>query len=276
MASSSTPSVRDHASGRLKRAASTLAEDTQSLVSEIKKAFTMVKNIAVDLEREKESTKVKELETLAVQLSESCDNCIRHASAIHTVGNEYQPTSEFTDFKKLLDEQFMKLKAMPSQNDRLIRQFQEAVWNVHHKGQPMPGEEEEDIVMTSTQSNLLNVKCPLSGKMITDLAEPVRRCCTVLSFVGHPFQSKVFAITIFLLCSMDCKHIYEKEAVIAYLPQNGNKKQCCIAGCPKFLQAHRLVCDPFLLTEIDELRSMNQQTEQAQNVEDFTGLDDED
>ncbi|CAL1373347.1 unnamed protein product [Linum trigynum] len=248
MASSSTPSVRDHASGRLKRAASTLAEDTQSLVSEIKKAFTMVKNIAVDLEREKEST--KELETLAVQLSESCDNCIRHASAIHTVGNEYQPTSEFTDFKKLLDEQFMKLKAMPSQNDRLIRQFQEAVWNVHHKGQPMPGEEEEDIVMTSTQSNLLNVKCPLSGKMITDLAEPVR--------------------------SMDCKHIYEKEAVIAYLPRNGNKKQCCIAGCPKFLQAHRLVCDPFLLTEIDELRSMNQQTEQAQNVEDFTGLDDED
>ncbi|CAI0440948.1 unnamed protein product [Linum tenue] len=250
MASSSTPPVRDNASGRLKRAASTLAGDTQTLVSDIKKAFTMVKNIAVDLEREKESAQIKELETLAVQLSESCDDCICRASAIHNVGNEYQPTPEFTDFKKLLDEQFMKLKAMPSQHNRLIRQFHEAVWNVHHENQPMPGEEEEDIVMTSTQSNLLNVKCPLSGKMITDLAEPVR--------------------------SMDCKHIYEKQAVMAYLPRNGTQKRCCIAGCPKVLQAQKLVCDPFLLAEIEELRSINQQTEQAQNVEDFTGLDDED
>jgi len=47
--------------------------------------------------------------------------------------------------------------------------------NVHHAGQPMPGEEQEDIVMTTTQSNLLNVTCPLSGKPVTELAEPVRR-----------------------------------------------------------------------------------------------------
>lgn len=39
----------------------------------------------------------------------------------------------------------------------------------------MPGEEQEDIVMTSTQCNLLNVTCPLSGKPVTELAEPVRR-----------------------------------------------------------------------------------------------------
>ena len=46
---------------------------------------------------------------------------------------------------------------------------------VHHAGQPMPGEEQDDIVMTSTQCNLLNVTCPLSGKPVTELAEPVRR-----------------------------------------------------------------------------------------------------
>lgn len=39
----------------------------------------------------------------------------------------------------------------------------------------MPGEEQEDIVMTSTQSNILNIKCPLTGKHVTELAEPVRR-----------------------------------------------------------------------------------------------------
>lgn len=39
----------------------------------------------------------------------------------------------------------------------------------------MPGEENDDIVMTGTQSNILNFKCPLSGKPITELQEPVRR-----------------------------------------------------------------------------------------------------
>lgn len=39
----------------------------------------------------------------------------------------------------------------------------------------MPGEEQEDIVMTSTQCNLLNITCPLSGKPVTELAEPIRR-----------------------------------------------------------------------------------------------------
>jgi hypothetical protein len=39
----------------------------------------------------------------------------------------------------------------------------------------MPGEEQDDIVMTSTQCNLLNITCPLSGKPVVDLAEPVRR-----------------------------------------------------------------------------------------------------
>lgn len=40
----------------------------------------------------------------------------------------------------------------------------------------MPGDDEEDIVMTSTQCPLLNMTCPLSGKPVTELADPVRRC----------------------------------------------------------------------------------------------------
>lgn len=39
----------------------------------------------------------------------------------------------------------------------------------------MPGEEEEDIVMTSTQCNLLNTTCPLTGKPVFELADPIRR-----------------------------------------------------------------------------------------------------
>jgi len=39
----------------------------------------------------------------------------------------------------------------------------------------MPGDDDEDIVMTSTQCPLLNMTCPLSGKPVTELADPVRR-----------------------------------------------------------------------------------------------------
>ncbi|CAK7323951.1 unnamed protein product [Dovyalis caffra] len=46
----------------------------------------------------------------------------------------------------------------------------------------MPGEEQEDIVMTSTQSTILNITCPLSGKPITELAEPVCGYCFSLQY----------------------------------------------------------------------------------------------
>ncbi|CAN1169426.1 E3 SUMO-protein ligase MMS21 [Linum perenne] len=260
-----TGPVQDPVVGRIKRLASVISSDNNTLVADMRKAFNTIKDIAVELEKENQSTQVKELESVATQISESCDNCIRLTSAVNTVGDKYQPTTEYTDFKKLLDEEFKKLLNTPSQNDRLMRQFRESIW-------PMPGEEQEDIIMTSTQSNLLNEKCPITGKMITELAEPVR--------------------------SVDCKHIYEKEAVMAYIHRNSNKK-CCVAGkakrttqlrtydysvltrakldifsfvtgCPKFLEAQKLVCDPFLLADIDELRSRNRGNELDQLIEDFT------
>lgn len=49
----------------------------------------------------------------------------------------------------------------------------------------MPGDEQEDIVMTSTQCNLLNVTCPLSGKPVTELSEPVRRYGEHFSSVSY-------------------------------------------------------------------------------------------
>ncbi|KAG6483758.1 hypothetical protein ZIOFF_060415 [Zingiber officinale] len=40
-------------------------------------------------------------------------------------------------------------------------------------------EEQEDIVIISTQNNLLNMKCPLTGKPVIELQNPV--CCYILS-----------------------------------------------------------------------------------------------
>ncbi|KAK6134594.1 hypothetical protein DH2020_031653 [Rehmannia glutinosa] len=258
MASTSAP--RNNAAyGRITSAASTLYSDNQTLIAEIRKATIMMKEVAVDFERDNKSEEiigimnVKELEDGLLELVKASDECTRLSNAIQSVGNEYQPGDGLTNFSKLFDDKIGRLKAdssSVSQNHPWLRQFREAIWNVHHAGQPMPGEEQEDIVMTSTECNLLNTKCPLTGKPVTELAEPVR--------------------------SMDCKHIYEKKPIMQHIRSKVAQGRCPVAGCPKKLQADRVVCDPLLLIEIDELRSMGKQHARDDVIEDFTQLDEED
>ncbi|XP_009791459.1 E3 SUMO-protein ligase MMS21 [Nicotiana sylvestris] len=241
------------AAGRIRSHTSAIYSDNQSLIREIRKAVTMMKDIAVDLERDERTEMVKDLEAGVIQLLEASDECMHLSEAIQSIGDELEPGPEPTNFKKKFDEEIAKSKARSSssaQSQPLLRQFREAVWHVHHAGQPMPGEEQEDIVMTSMQCNLLNVTCPLSGKPVTELVDPVR--------------------------SMDCKHIYEKKAILQFIKSKTSRGQCPVAGCPKVLQAQRVLCDPFLLIEIDEVRSMSKQNAGPDAIEDFTTLDEED
>ncbi|KAJ4726369.1 E3 SUMO-protein ligase MMS21 [Melia azedarach] len=248
---SASGSRHEGVTGRIRNAATTLHNDNISLVGEIRRALGLMKEIAVDLEKANQSQMVKKLEDAAIQLVEAYAYCTHHSSAIESIGNSYQPGPELTDFKKLLEDEAVQFKATSTsdpQKDPHIRQFREAVWNVHHAGEPMPGEEQEDIIMTSTQCNLLNITCPLSGKPITELAEPVR--------------------------SVECKHIYDKEVIMAYIKSKNANARCPVAGCPKKLQASKVVCDTLLLVEIDEMRRMSKQSARTDVIEDFTALDD--
>ncbi|XP_030932217.1 E3 SUMO-protein ligase MMS21 [Quercus robur] len=250
MASTSASRSSGGVSGRIRTAASTLYSDNQSLIAEIRKALNMMKEVAIDLERDNQSQMVKEIENAAVELSGKYEQSTHFSTAIHSVADRYQLGPELTNFKKLFDDEIVNLKANSSsvpENHPIIRQFREAIWNVHHAGQPMPGEEQEDIVMTTTQSNLLNVTCPLSGKPVTELAEPVR--------------------------SVECKHVYEKKVVMVYI--RSNARQCPVAGCPKILRADKIVCDPLLLIEIEEMRAMSKQSAPTSEIEDCTALDEE-
>lgn len=49
-----------------------------------------------------------------------------------------------------------------------------------------------------------------------------------------------------------------------------------LSGCPKILKAQRVLCDPFLLIEIDEVLSMSKQNARPDAIEDFTALDEDD
>ncbi|KAF7822680.1 putative exonuclease domain-containing protein [Senna tora] len=208
----------------------------EEVMQDTRRVIGLMKEIAVDLEKDMQSDMVKNLEDSVAELLDVSEDFAHFSSAVQSVADKYQPGEELTDFKKLFEDETSKFKANASSDPRkhpLMRQFKEAVWNVHHEGQPMPGEEQEDIIMTHTQCNILNIKCPLTGKPVTELAEPVR--------------------------SMECRHIYEKKPIMQYIKSKNT--QCPISGCPKILQADKVMRDPLLLVEIDELRKMNKETD---------------
>uniref|UniRef100_A0A0E0HIG0 SP-RING-type domain-containing protein n=1 Tax=Oryza nivara TaxID=4536 RepID=A0A0E0HIG0_ORYNI len=185
---------------------------------------------------------VKQLEAAALELVASCEDCTCYADAIRKVPGAYQPSNQMTDFEKLIEAEVNKVKGNSStsvENHLLIRQFREAVWNVHHAGQPMPGDEQEDVLMTSTQTSILNVTCPLTGKPN--------------QFDGRPF--------------VRCLIVY-------FLFTDAHFRLYVQPGCPRVLQVGRVTCDSLLQVEIDELRSSGPSAPDAENIEDLT--DDED
>lgn len=110
---------------------------------------------------------------------------------------------------------------------------------------------------------------------------------------------KFLLFVISLVYSMECKHIYEKKAILDYIPKNAQARcpmsgiQCTLvwnfnsvcqcnrwlffflSGCPKNLRVEKVVHDPLLVAEIEEMRSMSEQFARTNVVEDFTELDEE-
>jgi len=233
---------------------SSLEASNHSLIADVRNSLVTIKMIAEDLERDNRSDMVKQLDGATLQLVSVSDDIVRLSSALQSIGREYSSSNEATDFKKLFDEHISKLEAdSPSvpENHVFYKQFKEAVWRVHHGNELMPGEAQEEIIMTSSQCNLVNMTCPLSGKPVTELEDPVR--------------------------SMECKHIYEKQAVMHHIRMNPKRRgcKCAAAGCPKMLTAESLVCDPLLRIEIDELRLRGKRSTQAQIVADCTEIDED-
>ncbi|XP_066363671.1 E3 SUMO-protein ligase MMS21-like [Miscanthus floridulus] len=237
---------------KLVNTAEVASSDAQTLVADMRKAISTMKSLAVDFERDGKSDKVKKLEEMVLEMVASYEDCAAMAQAIKAVPGVYQPSDQPTDFKTLIEVEVSKIKGASSasqQNHPLFRQFRETVWNVHHAGQPMPGEEQEDIVMTSTQMSILNVTCPLTGKPVIELIDPVR--------------------------CVDCKHIYEKDPLMQYI-RTKKPPQCPIAGCPRVLERGKVICDPLLRIEIEELRSSETGAPNATNIDDLTDLIDDD
>ncbi|KAL6848938.1 hypothetical protein ACP4OV_021521 [Aristida adscensionis] len=240
------------AASKLTNAAEISSSDAQTLIAEMRKAFGTMKSLAVCYERDGSSDKVKELEEMVLEMVASYEDCVAFAEALKEVPRAYQPTDEPTDFKRLIDTEVNKIKQAHRHRDRTTPSFgslEKLFGNVNHAGEPMPGEEQEDVVMTSTQTNILNLKWPVTQKPLTELENPVR--------------------------SVVCRHIYEQGPILHYI-RTQKPPKCPIGGCFGILQVGKVVCDPLLRVDIEELRSSEPTAPNATNIEDFTDLPDDD
>ncbi|XP_078165026.1 RING/U-box superfamily protein isoform X1 [Carex rostrata] len=251
MASAATSRPSNSAGSRIATAASTISSDNETLMADIRKSLNIFKSVGIDLEKQGETDKVKKLDEVVLELLGKFDECALFSGALQSINNNYQSSDQPTDFRKVLEDGVAKLKASSQsgpESDRLYRQFKEAIWNVHHAGEPMPGDEQEDLVMTSTQVNVLNINCPLTGKPVVDLVNPVR--------------------------CMECKHIYERDPIMHYIRRQKPQPRCPVAGCPKILQVGKVFCDPLLRGDLEELCLAETAANRHHVVEDFTELDD--
>ncbi|BFI31934.1 E3 SUMO-protein ligase NSE2 [Marchantia polymorpha subsp. ruderalis] len=92
-------------------------------------------------------------------------------------------------------------------------------------------DENDDTCMTGSKYGVVNTRCPLSGKLVTELDDPVQ--------------------------SVNCHHVYDRAFATAYISQFPGIRKCAVAGCSKFLIQRNLVCDTTLEESIQDLREKN-------------------
>ncbi|KAK3264957.1 hypothetical protein CYMTET_26326 [Cymbomonas tetramitiformis] len=154
-----------------------LESQTKQALEEMKISHDQFSAVAIALEGENDAAKVQELRKAlqSVLTHESELNC--HIEALSAFRNRYSCTTEKTDFKGLLQQLFEESRrSVPSSTSTCadLKSFDRMVWNVHHQGQAMEGEEDEELLVDPTQGHVFkNPKCPLSGRDIEELDDPV-------------------------------------------------------------------------------------------------------
>eukprot|EP00897_Mesotaenium_endlicherianum_P007888 jgi/Mesen1/7127/ME000369S06451 len=223
-------------------------EKDRKFLEELNMHMIVIKHVAEALEHENKHSKVEELEKSLLELIALENEVKHHRAALHSLPQHYKFEEKETNFAEMLQQGARQSAAQaPSipEEHELYKSFKSDIWNVHHAGEPMPGQEEDDMVMT-TSGLVLNVSCPISGKQVTDLVDPVR--------------------------STECRHIYDRASIIDFIRKRRGKK-CPIAACPKAIVEEMLEAGRALKLELEQMKRRAGHS-QGPNVE-CTDLDDD-
>lgn len=216
------------------------------LCENLDKHFATLRWIAGTLEGEHKTSKVQELEQALLQAISFQTEMKVHKMALQRVkqSHTFSPGAK-TDFPNEIQEAARQLAtdnaAIPEDHEQ-YRRFRKEIWDVHHAGEVMPGQEDEEIVMTDEGGlHLLNTTCPMTAKLIAELQSPLR--------------------------SSVCKHIYDRESILSHI-RSRHRVPCPVAGCRnQSLQETQLFSDPTLKVDIERMRHQAESSTQRVHLD---------
>ncbi|GJP30398.1 hypothetical protein CLOM_g1036 [Closterium sp. NIES-68] len=206
-----------------------LIGDENRLQAEIESSSVQLKLLAEAMEKEGKTERVAELEAMTRKVVETAHEMTLHQKALEAVRDSYQYTGTPTNFEELLRRQVAELEAAhPCPEDhRILEAFRQTIRSVRQGGEGAgDDDDDDDDLMMTTNLIVKNSNCPVTMRHVEDLSDPV--------------------------CCMDCRHVYEKSAILEIIAQNSS---CPVSGCRQRLSRDRLVCDTELLMALRELRA---------------------
>eukprot|EP00466_Bigelowiella_natans_P002230 jgi/Bigna1/82535/fgenesh1_pg.93_\ len=130
--------------------------------------------------------------------------------------------NENVEWEKKINELHEEAKAkhadeLNGHSEENIKKFKREIWEVNHQGEPMPGDDDEDLVAVDMKRNF---KCPITKDT---LENPVK--------------------------NQTCGHIYSREAIMTLL-KGKQKYKCPCAGCSQYVTVAGLVRDKKIEKEL--------------------------
>mmetsp|Transcript_41659 Transcript_41659/g.50518 ORF Transcript_41659/g.50518 Transcript_41659/m.50518 type:complete len:243 (+) Transcript_41659:222-950(+) len=171
----------------------------RKFISTIQESVLSFVEVGVSLEKEGKTEQVAKVRECLKRCLEGEREYQGHLRALSSLRGSYECTLQQTDFKSRLTAQ---ASAAPAQEHESLSEFDQAIWKVNHGDEPMPGQEDEDLLV-ATQAEFANRTCPLSAVNIHDMVEPVE-------------DSKGY--------------IYEKDIIVQWIKSKGGKAACPVVG----------------------------------------------
>ena len=174
--------------------------------------MTIMTITAENFEERNQKEKVEELRTMLIDLIKMQKEVEYNVAILEEFKKMTPEELAKADVDSLFSTKLSRMKAKEPKNfyknhDKL-KSFDLKVWNVHHRGEPLPGGDDDEIMVYTQESNA-TLKCPLTQDILED-----------------PYKSKV------------CSHVFSKRAIENHLRRG--PKHCPVAGCGKTIQLNDL------------------------------------
>ncbi|CAI5962386.1 unnamed protein product [Closterium sp. NIES-65] len=181
-----------------------LIGNEKRLQAEIESSSVQLKLLAEAMAKEGKMERVAELEAMTRKVVETAHEMSLHQQALEAVRDSYQYTGTPTNFEELLQQQVAQLgAAQPCPEDHhILVAFRQTIRSARQGGEGGgDDDDEDDEVMMTTNLIVKNTNCPITMRHVEELDDPV--------------------------CCLDCRHVYEKSAILEIISQNNN---CPVSG----------------------------------------------